>query len=99
LGEEKENAIFITLWLMSCRVFKRQLERAMFSELIRHAEERNADKLIGKYIPSKKNGLVRELYKELGFTWISEDENGISHWELLLGGYTIRSDTPISITR
>ena len=99
LGEEKENAIFITLWLMSCRVFKRQLERAMFSELIRHAEERNADKLIGKYIPSKKNGLVRELYKELGFTWISEDENGISHWELLLGGYTIRSDIPISITR
>jgi len=99
LGEEKETEIFITLWLMSCRVFKRQLERAMFSELIRHAEERNAVKLIGKYIPSKKNGLVRELYKELGFTCTSEDENGISHWELLLAGYTISSDIPISITR
>lgn len=98
LGEEKENAIVINLWLMSCRVFKRQLERAMFTELIRHAEERNADKLIGKYIPSKKNGLVRELYKELGFTWTFEDENGISHWELLLDGYTIRSDIPIAIT-
>lgn len=99
LGEERENAVFITLWLMSCRVFKRQLEWAMFSELIRYADERNADKLIGKYIPSKKNFLVRELYKELGFTCISEDENGITHWELLLDGHTISSDTPISITR
>lgn len=99
LGEEKDDTIVITLWLMSCRVFKRQLELAMFSELIRHAEKSNARSLVGKYIPSKKNGLVGKLYKELGFTCTSEDANGMSHWELDLSEYKVRSDIPISIVR
>ena len=99
LGEEREKAIHITLWLMSCRVFKRQMEMAMFAELVRHAKERNADKIIGQFIPSKKNGLVRDLYQDLGFTRISEEENGTVHWELVLDSYTTRNDVPISVTR
>jgi FkbH-like protein len=97
IGTEHEKTLTIDLWLMSCRVFKRKMEMAMFSELIRHAKARNINKLVGQYLPSKKNGLVREHYSALGFQRFSEDTDGNIRWILTLNNAQVEHDLPITI--
>lgn len=73
----------IGLWLMSCRVFKRDLEYAMFDELVQICQNRGVRKLRGLYFKTKKNVLVEEFYQTLGFTEIERDENhGVWEYEI-----------------
>ena len=64
LGKEAH----IRLNLMSCRVLKRDMEFAMLDVLVKKASEKGVTTLIGHYLPTKKNGMVKELYTDLGFT-------------------------------
>jgi len=63
-GDEAE----VDTWLMSCRVLKRQVEEAVLNELVRLATLRNCSRLRGVYLPSAKNGMVRDHYAALGFS-------------------------------
>jgi FkbH-like protein len=71
------DALFINSWIMSCRVLKRGMERFTLNTIITIAKELNCKKIIGEYLPTNKNGIVKDHYKELGFT---EKEN--NQWEL-----------------
>ena len=64
------------LWLMSCRVLKRDLECAMMDEVVRQCRERELRKICGYYLPTGKNGMVREFYKQQGFHMETEDPGG-----------------------
>lgn len=64
----------IDSWVMSCRVFKRELEFAHFDEFIKICEERSINRVKGKFVPSEKNSVVAELYKDLGFSKHSDTE-------------------------
>ncbi|MGF1769364.1 HAD-IIIC family phosphatase [Enterovibrio makurazakiensis] len=99
VGTEHEHTLTIDLWLMSCRVFKRKMEMAMFSELVRHAKARNVSKLVGQYVPSKKNGLVSGHYASLGFLCLSENEEGSSQWEYVIDEHHAEPDLPLMIMR
>lgn len=66
--EEEEKAFFIDTWIMSCRVLKRDVEKLVLNELVRLSKEANKTQLIGERIPTKKNVLVEDHYKNLGFT-------------------------------
>ncbi len=57
----------IELWVMSCRVFKRHLEYAMFDALVVALKERGVKVLHGSWLKTTKNMLVREFYDSLGF--------------------------------
>lgn len=57
----------IELWIMSCRVFKRELEYAMFDELVRIALARGVKTITGHYYKTAKNVIVADFYGELGF--------------------------------
>jgi predicted enzyme involved in methoxymalonyl-ACP biosynthesis len=46
----------------------RQVERALMAYLLEHAERLGCKKLVGEYIPTPKNTMVRDFYRELGFT-------------------------------
>ena len=85
IGERRNDAIHVILWLMSCRVLKRGMEQAMLDALVKHCT--GCKKIIGCYIPTKKNKLVENLYKSFGFTKI-EDKDGTTVWELPIDGYT-----------
>jgi predicted enzyme involved in methoxymalonyl-ACP biosynthesis len=52
---------------MSCRVLKREMELAMFDALVEECQARGIRKIVGVYIPSKKNAMVAEHYASLGF--------------------------------
>ncbi|MBP5655650.1 MAG: HAD-IIIC family phosphatase [Clostridiales bacterium] len=77
----------IDLWLMSCRVLKRDMECAMMDELVRLAKEKGVDKIRGFYYPTAKNKMVKEFYADRGYTKVSEDEEGNTVWELATAGY------------
>jgi FkbH-like protein len=54
--------------LMSCRVLKRTVEDAVLAFVVERAASRAAPVIEGLYRPSKKNGLVADLYRQHGFT-------------------------------
>lgn len=87
IGEINGNTLEIINWVMSCRVFKRNLEFAIFDELIRICTEKRIKKLIGWYKKTNKNAFVKTLYKDLGFIMIESSEKE-SKWEYdILGKY------------
>ena len=81
---EYQDELHIELWLMSCRVLKRDMEYAMMDELVEKAQKKKIKKLVGYYYPTAKNGMVREFYALQGFTKQSEDEEGNSIWEFII---------------
>jgi len=80
IGKINGEILAIELWVMSCRVFKRNLEYAMFDEIVGICQKRNIRKLIGLYRPSGKNSLVKDFYKNLGFLLSYESDNECK-WE------------------
>ncbi|MCG3178509.1 MAG: hypothetical protein BIFFINMI_00837 [Phycisphaerae bacterium] len=64
----------IDTWLMSCRALGRQLEQFMCRVLADAARTGGASAIRGQYIPTARNGLVKDHYAELGFK--SESEEG-----------------------
>lgn len=69
--EEEKILWEIDTWVMSCRVLGRKTEHIMLQCLIQAANQSNVDFLIGKYIPTNKNSLVKNLYCSLGFSKVS----------------------------
>jgi FkbH-like protein len=93
-----DGDLYIDTWLMSCRVLGRQVEQATLILIAQEAERLGAHRLIGHYIPSKKNGMVENHYAKLGFTVIDTDSAGESHNLLDLKSFT-PADTFIQIVR
>lgn len=78
----------IDTWLMSCRVLGREMEKFMLDRLLEAASDRGISHLEGAYLPTAKNGLVKELYDQLGFDRVAE-----------LGGCDIRYQLKMSAAR
>lgn len=76
---------FIESWVMSCRVLKRSVEDFMFEGVCEIAKELGCEKLVGEYIPSAKNSMVKDFYDSLGFTLISNNDE-VKKYELALDG-------------
>ena len=87
IGKKDEDVLHIDLWLMSCRVLKRDMEQAMLDVLTEKCREAGIQKIRGYYYPTKKNGMVKELYGSFGFRKVSEDPQGNTVWELPVEGY------------
>ncbi len=86
IGKISGETLEIELWLMSCRVLKREMETAMLDRLLEEAKKRGIKRILGQYLPTAKNGMVKELYGTFGFAKISED-GGKTLWELETAGY------------
>ena len=81
IGKRKENTLHIDLWLMSCRVLKRDMEFAMMDELVEKCQSAGITKIVGYYYPTAKNGMVKDFYAMQGFAKVAEYENGNTVWE------------------
>ncbi len=82
IGNIRGSELHIDLWIMSCRVLKRDMELAMLDELVRLAKDKGITTIYGYYYPTAKNSMVRELFSTFGFEKISEDENSNTVWKL-----------------
>ena len=87
-----KTTLFIENWAMSCRVLKRGMELFTLDSIAEDAKKNGFTKIIGEYIPTKKNMMVKEHYPSLGFSEIGADQ-----YELDLNTYKLSK--PIFITR
>lgn len=62
------ETVFIENWVMSCRVLKRGMEEFTLSCIIEESKALGFKTILGEYIPTKKNGIVKEHYDLLGFS-------------------------------
>lgn len=76
IGRVQDGILTIEEWVMSCRVFKRDLELAVFDALIAYCRTHNITSIEGGYLPTAKNAYVRTLYPTLGFSQTAESEEG-----------------------
>jgi FkbH-like protein len=67
LNKQSNSTLFIDTWFMSCRVLKRGMEKFVLNKLVNFAKENNYKFIIGEYIKTTKNDLVKNHYSELGF--------------------------------
>jgi FkbH-like protein len=68
LKKEDDSTLFIDTWIMSCRVLKRGMENFTLNQIIEWAKTNNFSKIKGEYVPTKKNGIVKDHFLNLGFT-------------------------------
>ena len=90
VGECRGDELHLILWLMSCRVLKRGMEDAMLDSLVELSSKKGIKKIIGYYYPTKKNKMVENFYKEMGFTLLKTDE-GATIWECEVATYQKRN--------
>jgi FkbH-like protein len=83
--KEAKSELFIDTWLMSCRVLGRQVESTTLNLIAKQARAMGATRLVGDYVPTKKNGMVKDHYERLGFTVVERDADGRSSAVLDLG--------------
>ena len=72
---EKRDAktLFVDTWFMSCRVLKRGMENFTLNTMVEYAKAQGFERIVGEYIPTLKNGMVKEHYPNLGFKAIGEN--------------------------
>ena len=73
---QADDDLVIDTWLMSCRVLGRQVEPTTLNLIVSQAQRLGARRLIGEYLPTKKNGMVGDHYARLGFEVVEENEAG-----------------------
>ena len=75
--------IFIENWFMSCRVLKRGVEYLALNKIVEHAQNKHCKNIIGEFLPTPKNALVKDHYQELGFAF-----QGNGKWMINVEDYT-----------
>ncbi len=83
---EGMDELHIVLWLMSCRVLKRDMEFAMMDEMVKRAKERGIKTIYGYYYPTAKNKMVKDFYLLQGFDKVHEDAEGNITFKLDVSG-------------
>jgi FkbH-like protein len=96
LCKRENDRWLIDTWLMSCRVLNRRLEEQVLNVLQASAREQGIRELVGVYRPTAKNGMVKDHYRKLGFTLVSETDD-LAIWALDVGSYAPRT-VPIAVS-
>lgn len=65
--ESRGDSLFVDTWIMSCRVLKRGMENFMLNVIVEYANRKGVATITGEYIETRKNGMVKDHYKNLGF--------------------------------
>ena len=83
-------------WLMSCRVLGRRVEEAALAVAAEAARAAGAQRIVGEYLPTKKNALVEKHFEKLGFAPAGALPEGGTRWVLDLASYHA-PDLPLQI--
>jgi predicted enzyme involved in methoxymalonyl-ACP biosynthesis len=67
---------------------KREVENLALNVLVKRAAALGLNEIRAEYIPTAKNGLVKNLFAALGFQSITQDGIGHSLWRLPLHGFS-----------
>jgi FkbH-like protein len=74
--------------LMSCRALGREVEQFFVQSAMELAKLRGCRQVVGAYVPTKKNGQVRDFYPSLGFS-PKNTEGDKAGYAFVLDGYDL----------
>lgn len=69
---------------MSCRVLKRSMENFCLNTIVKFARENGFNQIIGEYIATPKNELVKEHFPNLGFVKVDKKDQNLYSLNVLL---------------
>ncbi len=98
ITQDRGECCEIDTFLLSCRVIGRTVETALLSQLAEHASSKGCKRLIGWFLPTKKNAPARDFYHLHGFA-ISEQSAAGSLWSLDLPKQQIASPEWVKVIR
>ncbi len=86
---EEPGVLALDSWVMSCRVFGRQLEHEAMNLAVEAAARRGIRMIQAEYVPTSKNAVISNLFEKLGFERILGpfSPDGASWWKLDLADY------------
>jgi len=81
----------LDIWVMSCRVFGRQLEDEAMNIAVEHVRSRGVETLSARFVPTARNGVICDLFRNLGFELMSgSSAEGEQLWRLSIAKYEER---------
>jgi FkbH-like protein len=88
----ERDVLEVDTWVMSCRVFGRELEFEAMNIAVEAARRRGVRSIRAAYIPTKKNAVISNLFPSLGFAPCSgaAPVDGATKWLLNLTEYAGR---------
>ena len=86
----------VDCWVMSCRVFGRQLEQEVMNIAVETVARSGATHVTADYVRTARNGLIGNLFADLGFGRNGSGDDGVTRWIVAAGDYVPR---PTVITR
>ncbi len=84
------EALEIDEYLMSCRVLQRGVEGFAMNNIFAYAQRLGAKRVVGHYLPTAKNDMVKNFFKSFGFEKVGEVDGGGSKWALAVEDYRPR---------
>jgi FkbH-like protein len=72
--KKDDRTCVIDKLLMSCRVLGRGAEETFIAMLAKAALSMDCDELLGKYIPTPKNAMVKDLYARFNFNRVGQTD-------------------------
>jgi FkbH-like protein len=85
--EIREDELAIRDWLMSCRVLARGVEQFVMNETFDRAKRLGLARVTGEYVPTAKNGMVKDFFSRFGFAKLDESANSHTRWSLRTDEY------------
>jgi FkbH-like protein len=98
LARNQGDACYIDSFLLSCRVIGRGIETALLAFIAENAQRTGATRILGEFIPTKKNAPSASFYADHSFTEKSRSqENNSILYEFDLTTATINSPKWITL--
>ena len=85
-GEDLE----IDEYLMSCRVLQRGVESFAMNNIFAYARSLGARRVVGHFIPTAKNDMVKDFFRNFGFEKVQDNGAAGSKWALAVDAYRAR---------
>ena len=92
-----QSVLHIELWLMSCRVLKRDMEYAMMDSVVEVCQNQGIGTIMGYYYPTAKNAMVKEFYGMMGFEKTEETDTGVTIWRYAIPADYTPKNTVIAV--
>ena len=98
IGRKEKDVLHIELWLMSCRVLKRDMEYAMMDALEKRCRDCGITQIYGYFYPTAKNAMVKDFYALQGFEKLEEDAEGNAKWSFKIPEQYALKNQVITVT-
>ena len=85
--QQRADTLDVDSWLMSCRVLGRTVEQFAMNRVVEIARDLGCASIVGTYVPSAKNAMVKGFFAQFGFEAVETRDDGGGTWRLRVSSY------------